>query len=135
LSQIIVPKFEPEVIEATARKLFNGNKEKVATTRLNHLMVEGIKLSSRYDKAHELEEMGRMVMAVPERLRASIFSIWCDSKCGRCYTVELIAALWLRSAEELATFLTRGSSGHDGMRINYCDESVDIPPDWFELDD
>jgi hypothetical protein len=44
----LVPRHEPEVIEAMAAKHYRGDNEKVATTSIDHLIVRGVNITSRY---------------------------------------------------------------------------------------
>ena len=83
-----IPIFEPEVIAAAAAK-YGGDDEKVATTAITSPEINLIKLSSRYDKAHELEKMAQMVEGLPQHLAGLIRSIWCNSKMGACYHVTV----------------------------------------------
>ena len=68
MSEQIIPKREPELVEAEARRRWQGDPEKVATTTLNSLVVRGVKLSSRYGKAHEYVVMQRAVLKLSSGL-------------------------------------------------------------------
>jgi hypothetical protein len=85
----IIPRFEPEQIAAEANARWRGDDEKVSTTSLKYVVFEGVVLSSRYDKAAEYETMLDMIEGVDPDLRGKVKSIFCDSKAGLCYAVEL----------------------------------------------
>lgn len=112
----MIPEFEPEVVEAAAKR-YSGDKEKVPTTSIDGLVVSGVMLSSRYDKADEYKEMKRMVEAVPTALRQKIQQIWCDSKANACYSVTLDACS-KTEAVSIGNFLQSGSRGHNGIWID-----------------
>ncbi len=67
----VIPKFEPEIVAAIAKRKYHGDSEKVATTSIKALDVHGVSLRSRYDKAHEYAEMAAMVEGVLPELGAS----------------------------------------------------------------
>jgi len=85
----IVTHREPELVQREADRNFRGDTEKVATAGFNDINVRGVIVSSRYQKAAELEAMIKIV----ERLRANqvgqVATIWCDSKATCCYSVVL----------------------------------------------
>jgi len=88
MSKIVVRR-EPELVQREAKRLYRGDDEKVATAGFNDLNVRGVIVSSRYQKARELETMIQMV----ERLGADhvgyVERIWCDSQVGCSYNVVL----------------------------------------------
>jgi hypothetical protein len=49
--------------------------------------MDGIEITSRYQKAHEYELMVKMVEEVPKPLRY-VKSIFCDSKATYCFSVK-----------------------------------------------
>jgi len=115
-----IPRREPEVVKAEARRYF-GDDEKVPTTSLTELVVEGVNLSSRYGKARELELMARVVKALPVEYVGLIRSIWCDSKACACYAVSLNGCTSEQSvmlAEQLDHWFCEFSSGHNGISID-----------------
>ncbi|WP_454655118.1 hypothetical protein [Bosea beijingensis] len=113
----VIPNHEPEVIAARARRAPGGNDEKVATTSLKNVTVDGVYLSSRYDKAHELRQMARMVEAFPAQLRSSLADIWCDSKAQACYTVAFKDGTEEFIADLVLDALEAASSGHNGIWV------------------
>jgi hypothetical protein len=96
----IIPRFEPEVVEAEARRRWHGDDEKVATTAVKVLVVRGVEITSRYQKADELELMGRIIDAMPPCVSARIESVWCDSKACHCYSITLKARRALRGSRK-----------------------------------
>jgi len=116
-----IPRREPEVVKAEAKSRYFGDEEKVPTTSLTELVVEGVILSSRYGKADELELMSSVVRALPAELVALIYSIWCDSKACACYSVSLNRCAPDQSeilAEQLDYWFCELSSGHNGISLN-----------------
>jgi hypothetical protein len=84
-----VTRFEPEVVQAIARHLRQGNLDQTETTPMKAVVSHGVTLGSRYQKAEELEAMDVMVEGVDPRLRGAMAAIWCDSKATRTYLVTL----------------------------------------------
>lgn len=111
MSRKKTPVHEPEVIQAATRKQPFGDDEKVPTTALKGLEVHGAFLSSRYDKAHELEAMAWMVEGVEPDLRQYIENIWCDSKATACYSVTLKECDDETAKEIIPTAATADSRG------------------------
>ncbi|HEX7759699.1 MAG TPA: hypothetical protein VF459_09365 [Caulobacteraceae bacterium] len=115
-----VPRHEPEVIAAEARRHWDGDPEKVATTALRSLRVAGVELSSRYDKAHEYETMAAMVEGLAPDLRPLIKSIFCDSKAAAAYSVALHACLDGQAVEialQLEQVCLDRDGGHNGLYL------------------
>src|SRR5262245_35974500 len=77
-----IPQYETEVIKAKG-----GDTEKVATTSVRLVTVNGVNISSRYEKADEYELMRLMVCALPRELVKLVRSIDCDSNNSFDYTV------------------------------------------------
>lgn len=111
-----IPRHEPEAIAAATKKR-RGDPEKVRTTAISGLDVDGVALSSRYDKAYELEDMVAMVEAVPPSLRALIGSLFCDSQAQACYSVELKACSQSQ-ARLIASHLARAANSRHGGSHN-----------------
>jgi hypothetical protein len=145
----IIPQHEPEVIAAGARKYF-GDDEKVATTSMDLLIVRGVKITSRYKKAHEFELMRAMILALRLEQCRAVQSIFCDSKAGSCFSVVLRPRPWNEGAaraigrrlEEVA--MTYGG-GHNGITVSADDgdasnifgslhQLVHFDPDWGECE-
>jgi hypothetical protein len=134
----IVPRFEPEQIAAEAKARWHGDDEKVATTSLRRMVFEGIDLSSRYDKAGEYEVMLDMVEGLPFSLRKKVESIFCDSKAGLCFSVNLRQCS-LADAKAISKNLDRAcmrsAKWHNGIYISgKAGGNIEIGAD-FDLDD
>ena len=128
-----VPKFEPEVIAAAAKRKW-GDYEKVATTSIKVLKWRGVELSSRYNKHYELETMADMVDAVPPELHSAIMSVFCDSKANSCYEVVLNRChpqdAWL-----IGDLMEEAAGGHNGISIQGCtkETSYVMDPHWGDF--
>ena len=109
----VVPRFESSAVKAEAMRNWGGNHEKVATTPVTNFEVDGVSITSRYDKAHEFDSMAGMVKGVNEELRSLIESMWCDSKANACYSVKLRACS-REQARAIAAQLDRDCREHDG---------------------
>jgi hypothetical protein len=142
MTEQIIPRREPEVVEAEAKRRWFGDDEKVATTSLKSLTVRGIELTSRYDKAHEYELMQRMVLKLPADSVNAIVSIFCDSKATNTYTVVLRnwdAKTAGKVGAQLEATLLNMKSGHNGIWVECSmrvpgdtERLVIIDPNWGE---
>jgi hypothetical protein len=128
-----VPRFEPEVIAAAANKQAIGD-EKVATTSLKSLDIDGVSLSSRYGKAGEYDAMAAMIEGVSPELRCLIESVWCDSNAGACYSVTLKSCTRSQArdvADALEASCVKRNGGHNGMGFSGpAGGSLDLDPYW-----
>jgi hypothetical protein len=138
----VIPRHEPEIIEAVATRQHYGDDEKVATTSLDHLIVRGVNITSRYQKADELDLMRALVLALPSPFCGMVESIWCDSKACCCYSVvlrEWLSARAFSSAAEIigscleTTLRSMRPFGHNGIDISDAkqfDRSIYLNPNW-----
>jgi len=133
----IIPVREPELIAAEARKKYHGNDEKVATTSIKTLKVDGVEIISRYCQAHEFELMRAMILALSPRQRALVKSIFCDSKCTYAFSATLHPwdeKLATEIGEQLERIALKQKSGHNGIMVTARDSdmnrSIDIEPNW-----
>ena len=133
----VVPRFELSMVEAEARRKWRGNREKVATTPATHLEVDGVSITSRYDKAHEFDSMAGMVKGVAEELRSLIESIWCDSQANACYSVKLRACSREQAriiAEQLDRDCREHDGGHNGIWLEgAAGGQLVVNPWWLEV--
>lgn len=118
----LIPRFEPEAIQAEADRRWRGDHDKVATTSLKSLTVRGVLLQSRYGKADEYEGMARMVIGLPDGMAGHLHSIFCDSN-SLTYSVSMPdwdedLAYMIGTALEEACFRTAG--GHNGIWISHA---------------
>jgi hypothetical protein len=139
----VIPRHAPEVVEALARKYYFGDDEKVPTTTIRELIVAGVQITSRYQKAHELELMRTLIMALPPRLASAVRSIWCDSKANYCFSIVL--RCWNRTIAELIgncieeTLRNVRPFGHNGIDIGADEKraspSIYLDPKWGDYDE
>lgn len=109
----VTPRFEPEVVIVAARKSPRGDDEKVPTTSLKGTNINGVYLSSRYGKAHELDAMANLVDGVGPELHCFIDTIWCDSQALCCYSVTLNPCTRAQ-AKEIANQIHEACIKHNG---------------------
>ena len=141
-SRKTIPRFEPEVIEATARKLYFGNTDKVATTSISVLVIDGVKITSRYNDADEFELMREMILSLPPMTRAQIKTIFCDSQATACFSVQLRCWINAKSAthigQKLEAAVIARNGGHNGITVaayngtifGDTDRNIEIGPEW-----
>jgi hypothetical protein len=137
--KIAIPRYEPEVIEAEARK-FGGDHDKTSTTSIDVLVVGGVEISSRYRKAEELETMLAIIvlgLSEPE-LRRHVKGAWCDSKFSDSYTVTLRSNKDASLARQIGLAFQAGAirvcGGHNGISVTGPDGKslADIDCTWDE---
>jgi hypothetical protein len=119
--EIAIPRYEPEVIEADARR-FGGDHDKTSTTSIDVLVVGGVEISSRYRKVDELETMTAIVvLGLSEPgLRWHVKSVQCNSKYSDSYSITVRSknaalAKQIGSAFEAGAFRVKG--GHNGITV------------------
>lgn len=112
----VVPRFEEEVIAAGARK-YGGDEEKVPTTRVRHALCGGVLVTSRYQKAEELQTMMAILDELPDVVVKAMETIFCDSKAGSAYEITLKSGLgyvtWKLATAHIKATLTHvfGTNG------------------------
>jgi hypothetical protein len=131
-----IPRREPELVEAEARQRYHGDTEKVPTTTIKTLTVRGVVITSRYDKAAELELMQEMILGLHSYQAEMIETLFCDSKACLVFTVELrghhcehaVRAIG-QTIEEVALEL---NGGHNGIFVSAgIDDTIIIEPQWL----
>ena len=136
-----IPIHEPEVVAVEARKKWHGNAEKVATTSIKVLKIDGVEITSRYCRAHEFELMRDMVLALAPRWRAVMKSIFCDSKATDCFSVTMHRwdpSLAAEIGKQLENAALELNDGHNGITIaaptktvfSAAGQFIDIHPSW-----
>jgi hypothetical protein len=102
-----------------------------AETYLGDGLYRGVDISC---KAHEFEIMQKVILALPPDLHSAITSIFCDSKAGHDYTVELrqweMAPLVHRM---IHAALIEIDGGYNGIWIEHAtdrDKSLFLNPYW-----
>lgn len=123
----IIPEFEPEIVQAEADEHWHGDTEKVATTSIKKLSVEGVIITSRYQKAHELKLMAAVISKMPRTERLQIKSVFCDSKACSTYSLETTSKAAAKAFAHLMTVLGGGYNG-----ISTDDERVYFDSYWTD---
>jgi hypothetical protein len=113
-AMVHVTRFEPEVVRSIAQRFWSGSLLKVATTPMKTVIVFGVILSSRYQKADDLERMGAMLEGVDRELRCEIAAIWCDSEETRTY-IGTLKGRYHDLAKLVAAQLETASGSHKGI--------------------
>jgi hypothetical protein len=113
------PQFEPEVLAAAARKA-KGGGERIATTAFCEIVVRGVRLTSAWRKAHELNAMARVVVALPDHLLVLVHSMACDSRlCAYEINTALCRVQDMRCLAELVSdLLVDHAGGHNGVTLS-----------------
>lgn len=124
-----VPTFEPEVIQAAARR-WGGSAEKIATTALRITTHRGVDLQSRYGKADEVQTMADMVDALPEHVAWAVSSIAYDSKAGTIAVAAECGPLGVEMlAREIRAAFLAGYGSHPAISIRgLCGAEVSLDP-------
>ena len=137
-----IPRHEPEVVEAEARRFVDADK--AATTSLESIVVHGVKLVSRYRKAHELELMRGFVLDLPARC-AGRWRPYFATRARRPTFSPSWCAIGGRRPEivgrALAASALARNGGHNGITVCARDRKnldsifggqtlVDVDPDW-----
>ncbi len=128
-----VPIFEPEVIAAKVR-LWHGDDEKVATTSLKTLCVNGVTIESRYGKANEYQLLSEIIAGMSLLVCSSVVNVFCDSKATWVITVSLQHGE-AKHAKLIGDHFSREmlgrNGGHNGIFVT-CQEREEyfVDPDW-----
>lgn len=108
------------------------------------MTVDGVTITSRYAKRHELVIMARAIQALPGGIaKRWIVSMFCDSKATASYCVKLRwpgpnpAAIGMF----LSGFFLEHAGGHNGISLSHGGDCkfwgdvhlLDIDPDWGEV--
>lgn len=134
----LIPRHEPEVVQAAATKRHFGNDERVPTTFFKSMMLRGVKIESRFRKADEFELMLRIIPNFTDRQCRTIKSIFCDSKAGAAFEIVIHRAKWdaelVRSIRD--TFLAcvfHYNGGCNGATIygGSDDRVLHLDPQWL----
>lgn len=113
------PQFEPEVLAAAARTT-RGGGERVATTAIGEIIVRGVRLTSTWRKAHELNAMARVVEALPDHWLMLVRSMVCDSRlCAYEINTKPCRVQDMRCLAELfSDLLVAHAGGHNGVNLS-----------------
>jgi hypothetical protein len=118
---VTVPSFDPETIPDYGYM---------------DIVVDGVLISSRYDKIAEVRLMEEVFLRLSTPRRWLIDTFWCDSKANSCYSVTTregadYPELTMPLGREIHEQLMALSSGHNGIFVG---ETTIVDPDWGELD-
>jgi hypothetical protein len=113
------PQFEPEVLEAAARKAKDGG-ERIATTAVCEILVRRVRLTSAWRKAHELNTMAQVVEALPDHWLMLVRSMACDSRlCAYEVNTAPCRIQDMRCLAELfSDLLVAQAGGHNGVTLS-----------------
>jgi|GEM_PF-6198027 len=96
----------------------------------------GIVLESRFSLVRELDAMKAVVDAMPCLVRVRIASIWCDSRAGACYTIQIHDARWAEVlSSEIQNAFLQVTAGFNGLVIGSDGKRVYLDPIWLEEGD
>jgi hypothetical protein len=113
------PQFEPEVLAAAARGP-TGSGERFPTTAIGALVVRGVRLTSAWRKAHELNAMARVVEALPDHWLMLVRTMACDSRL--CVYEVNTAACRVQDmrclAELFSELIVAHAGGHNGVNLS-----------------
>jgi len=130
-----IPRHEPEIVAAIAAKHHFGDDEKVPTTSIKKLMVSGVQIISRYQKAHELELMRALIMTLCRPDGGVVKSIFCDSKAGSCFSIVLHhwdEGLARAIGDHFEKAFMAYNRGHNGLFITVdgadCSKYLELDP-------
>jgi hypothetical protein len=114
-----IPRHEPEVVLANARQ-WDGDISRAATTSIASLSVNGIRLTSRYQRADAFEALVEMAESLPPYVAFDVDALHCDGGAG--WVFEAVLGDWridlagtVAALLETVSVVQRG--GHDGIRV------------------
>ncbi|WP_068117797.1 hypothetical protein [Tropicimonas marinistellae] len=93
---------------------------------------KGVQLESRWAVLRELEDMKRIVAAMPELMSRRLATIWCDTKAGATYTVTVKDRLWVPDLKwTISDAIVDAVGGHNGIYIDGdAPSGMDVDPYW-----
>jgi hypothetical protein len=108
--------------------------EKLSTTSVKFAIVRGVKISSRYQKQHEMVLMTRIVEMLPPWATEAMAELWCNSKHGHQFIVELKDGmdrpeLTKRLGRLLDRLFLQINRGHNGIEVG---EKYEVAAWWEE---
>lgn len=118
-SHLRAPQFEPEVLASAAFKA-DGGGDRIATTAVCEIIVRGVRLTSAWRKAHELNAMARIVEALPDHWLMLVRSMACDSRLS-AYEVNTAPCRVqdMRCLAELfSDLIVANAGGHNGVNLS-----------------
>lgn len=96
----------------------------------------GVRLESRFSVLAELDTMREFIDALPELMARRLASVWCDSRAGATYMIDVREGYWVSEIEwAIREAIMKVSSGHNGISIYEGKISrADVDPDWGDED-
>jgi len=93
---------------------------------------KGVRLKSRWAVLRELEDMKRIVDAMPELMSRRLETISCDSKAGATYTVTVKDRLWVPDMKwAVSDAIVDTVGGHNGIYIDGdTPAGMEVDPYW-----
>ena len=90
--------------------------------------VNGVALSSRGSLQREIDDMTRVLAALPSDVQRRLVSIFCDSKACADYTIDVKPGHWVEGLDRLLddTFYHL-LGGHNGLTITELSPPCDAP--------
>lgn len=118
---------------------WGGDNEKAPTSPAEVVITRGVRVSSRYQKQHEITLLVRAVDLMPACMCEAILELWCDSKAytfnvdlhpdWNCPEVRHTIAAWL------SAYMLFYSRGHNGIYVGDPAECVEPHWDLYGEDD
>lgn len=122
----------PELSEALQRQNEIDWAEAGQKAPVSGFTYKGVQLESRWAVLRELEDMKRIVDAMPELMSRRIETIWCDSKAGATYIVTVKDRLWVPDMKlTISGAIVDTVGGHNGIYIDGdAPAGMDVDPYW-----
>lgn len=118
----------PELSEALQRQNEIDRAEAGQKAPVSGFTYKGVQLESRWAVLRELEDMKRIVDAMPELVSRRIETIWCNSKAGATYIVTVKDKLWV---PDMKLTISDTVGGHNGIYIDGdAPAGMDVDPYW-----
>lgn len=132
-----VPEHEDEVIKAAIAQQSYRDDEKIPTTAVKkYITPDGIVITSRYQKAHEINQMAAAVDKMDKVNRHGIISIWCDTKACADYRIEVRDDISREFGRIVGVAFCEALPGYNGVSVTgkNFDDDVWFDPEWYECD-
>jgi hypothetical protein len=123
----------PSLAEALHRqneidRAASGQKAPVSCFTYRRVHLEG----TRWAVLRELEDMKRIVDAMPELMSRRLETIWCDTKASATDTVTVKDRLWVPDLKwTISDAIVDAVGGHNGIYIDGdAPSGMDVDPYW-----
>jgi hypothetical protein len=114
-----IPLRPPEDIEEEARQYWRGDPEKVPTTPIELVRIDGVEIKSRYRQRLEFLVLAAAVGSMPDEMRDLVSEVFCDSK-AHVINAEIVGDAPVRAARDVANHLDLAlvnEGGHSGVTV------------------